>query len=74
MPASNLFQVDSKNTLKNIMKPKQKPISSTSGNKEEREIMKYLLKESKKEALATHLPKKSSKSRGRPPAPKIPTP
>ena len=64
MPASSSFRID-KGTLSNIMKPKTIPTAPAMQNPAEKDIMKYLLKESKKEALANYLPTKQKSSRSK---------
>ena len=63
MPKSNTFNLDSQKTMKNIMKKKMPAPATSSQGKMEQDIMKYLVKEHKKEALAEAIPKISSKSR-----------
>ena len=59
MPASKTFQLDSKKTLKNLMNPKTIPAETSKQSKMEKDIMKHLLKESKKEAIKTTLSNKT---------------
>ena len=63
MPKSNTFNLDSQKTMKNIMKKKMPAPAESSQGKMEQDIMKYLVKEHKKEALAEAIPTISSKSR-----------
>ena len=68
MPASSSFRID-KGTLSNIMKPKTIPSQPALQNPMEKDVMKYLLKQSKKEALANYLPTKKKLSKSKPPPP-----
>ena len=63
MPKSSTFKLDGNKTLKNIMNPKMPAPAGSSQGQMEQDIMKYLMKEHKKEALAEAIPKISSKSR-----------
>ena len=61
MPKSESFRINNKGTLKSIMNPKPPaPNALSDQGKMEQDIMKHLLKQSKKEALAEVLPTKKS--------------
>ena len=63
MPKSNTFKLSKKGTLKNMMNPPIKVPEMSQQGKMEQDIMKYLMKKSKQDALAEAIPKMSSKSR-----------
>ena len=62
MPKSSTFRING-GTLKNIMNPPPPAPPASQQGRMEADVMKYLLKQSKNEALAEVLPKKSSRSR-----------
>ena len=62
MPKLNTFRINNKGTLKNIMNPAMKVPETSQQGRMEKDIMKYLMKQSKKDALAELWEKKPLKS------------